>query len=102
VKPYTDFTKIVDRKRYSVKAATLIAGNDYWDGHNFERRGSNTWLYKTPAGAFFTVTRTQWQGEQDDLSPVTEDRAIELYESTLSEHRVDYETAFPNVEIVNA
>lgn len=34
------FTRIIDRKRYSVETATLLAGDDYWDGHNYERHGS--------------------------------------------------------------
>ena len=35
-------TRIVDRKRYSTETATLIADDEYWDGHNWERRGRNT------------------------------------------------------------
>ena len=75
MKPPEKFTRIVGRKRYSVATATLIAGNDYWDGHNFERSGRNTWLYRTPNGAYFTVTRTQWEGESAHLEPVTLEEA---------------------------
>jgi hypothetical protein len=102
MKPPTNFTKIVDRQRYTTETATLIAGDDYWDGHNYERHGRQSFLYKTPKGAFFTVSLTQWQGEQDTLTPISLDEAIELYEGTLSEHRVDYEHAFPDVEVVDA
>lgn len=97
-----NFTKIVDRKRYSTKTAMLIASDAYWDGHNWERSGRNTFLYKTPNGAFFTVTLTQWQGEQDSLTPISEDEAIELYETTLSEHEVEYQDAFPGVTVDDA
>ena len=96
------FTKIVDRKRYSVKTAELVASDAYWDGHNFERRGRNTFLYKTTRGSFFTVTLTQWQGEQDDLTPITQDEAIGLYEGRLSVHEIDYLEAFPGVEVEDA
>jgi len=100
--PPTDFTRIIGRKKYSVKTATLIAGDDYWDGHNFERHGRNTFLYRTPNGAYFTVTLTQWQGESDHLTPIDPDEAIQLYETSLSEHEVSYAEAFPGVEVKDA
>ena len=98
----TKFSRIVDRKRYDVETATLITADDYWDGHNYERHGRQTFLYRTPKGAFFTVTRTQWQGEQDTLTPIAEGEAIELYEGQLTEHRVDYADAFPGVTVEDA
>jgi hypothetical protein len=85
-----------------VATATLIAHDAYWDGHNFERHGRNTFLYRTQRGAFFTVTLTQWQGEQDSLEPVPLDEAIRLYEGPLSEHEVNYSTAFPDVTVEDA
>ena len=95
MKPPTDFTKIVNRKKYSTATAELIASDGYWDGHNFERSGRNTFLYRTPKGAFFTVHLTQWQGEADSLTPISEGDAIALYEGALSEHEIDYLAAFP-------
>ena len=102
MKPPSSFTRIVERKRYSTKTATLIASDAYWDGHNFERHGRNTFLYKTPRGAFFVVSLTQWQGEFDSLTPIDEDEAIGLYETTLSEHEVEYQAAFPDVVVEDA
>ena len=99
---FTKFERIIGRKKYSVETATCITADDYWDGHNFERSGRQTWLYRTPKGAFFTVTRSQWQGEQDSLTPITEGEAIELYEGRLSEHRVGYAEAFPDVVVEEA
>jgi hypothetical protein len=97
-----DFTRIVNRKRYSTATAQLIASDAYWDGHNFERRGRNTFLYRTPNGNYFTVTLSQWQGEQDTLTPVTLDKAIDLYEGPLTAHSVEYAEAFPTVEVAEA
>ena len=77
MKPPTKFSKIIERKRYDVETATLIAGDDYWDGHNFERHGRNTFLYRTPNGAYFEVTLTQWQGERDTLIAISQDESIE-------------------------
>ena len=93
--------QIIERKRYSVKTATLLAGDDYWDGHNFERHARNTFLYRTPKGSYFSCNLSQWQGEQDAIVPLSKDEAIELFES-LSENRVSYEEAFPGVVIEEA
>ena len=95
-------TRIVNRKRYDTATATLLAGNDFWDGNNFERSGRNTFLYKTPKGAYFEVNLTQWQGEQDTLLPITKEEAIDLFENHLSEQRVSYKEAFPDVNIQDA
>ena len=64
--------------------------------------GSGTALYQTPRGAYFTVTLTPWQGEQDSLAPVDIDEAIRLYEGALTEHAVGYREAFPEVEVEDA
>lgn len=95
-------TRIVNGKRYDTGKAALVAHDAYWDGHNFERRGRNTWLWRTPRGAYFVTTQTQWQGERDTLEPITEAEAITLYETQLSEHELDYTAAFPNVTIEDA
>jgi hypothetical protein len=95
-------TRVVNRKRYDTETATLLADDVYWDGSNMERRGRNLWLYRTPNGAYFTVSRSQWQGEQDRLTPQTREEAIDLYENALPEHAVDYAEAFPGVEIQEA
>jgi hypothetical protein len=97
-----NFERIVNGKRYSVATATLLADNTFWDGHNHERQGRNTFLYRTPNGAYFTVNLTMWQGEADTLNPISESEAIELYETGLSEHHVSYELAFPTVNVEDA
>jgi len=43
-----------------------------------------------------------WQGEQDSLQPVSLEEAIELYEGPLTNHAVDFEQAFPDVEVQDA
>ena len=95
-------TRIVNRKRYSTETATLIASDCYWDGSNMERGGRNTFLYRTPRGAYFTVNLTQWQGERDTLTPLSQKDAIELFEGTLTEHDVTYQEAFPDIVIEDA
>ena len=102
MKPPENFTRIVDRKKYSVKTATLLASDSYWDGHNFERHNRNTFLYRTPNGAYFTVNLTQWEGEQNSLDPVTLEEAIGLFEGRLTEHEVLYAEAFPGVNVEDA
>lgn len=102
MKPPEKFVRIVNRVRYDVSKSTLLAGDDYWDGHNWERRGRNRFLYKTPTGRYCVVTRTMWQGEEDTLEPVTLDEAISLFEGPLTNHRVTYAAAFPDVEVQDA
>ena len=100
--PPDNFEKIIERKKYSTATATLIAGDDYWDGHNFERQGRQCFLYRTPKGAYFQVNLTCWQGERDTLIPIAQGEAIELFEGQLTEHRVEYSEAFPGVEVIEA
>ena len=94
--------RIIEGKRYRTETATLLADDVYWDGHNMERGGRNTFLFRTPRGAYFTVTVTMWQGEHDTLTPLDEAEAIRLYEGALREHYVAYSEAFPNVTVEEA
>lgn len=91
---HRDLTRVVDGKKYDTKTATLLAGNDWWDGHNYERSGHDTYIYRTARGRYFALRLTQWQGERDVIEPLTEDQAAEWWES-LTEHRVSWEEAFP-------
>ena len=89
-------SRIVNRRRYDTSRATMVASDAYWDGHNWERSGRNTWLYRTPNGAFFIVRRTWWQGENDTLEPVTAEEAERLYTiGGLREHELQFAQAFP-------
>lgn len=94
--------RILAGKRYDTAKAILIAGDDFWDGHNFERHGRNRWLWRTPRGVYFLTTQTQWQGEADTLEPVSEEDALTMYENELSEHELSHADAFPNVTIEDA
>jgi hypothetical protein len=79
----------------------VIASDAYWDGHNWERRGRNTYLYRTAKGNYFAQHLTQWQGELDRLEPLTLDEAVNLWES-LPEHEVEFGVAFPDVAVTEA
>lgn len=57
------FSRIVNGKRYHTSKAGRLCGDDWWGGHNFERRGRNTHLYRTPRGNYFFVHLSQWQGK---------------------------------------
>jgi hypothetical protein len=102
MKPPVKMTKILYGKRYDIETATLLAGDDYWDGKSWERNKRNHFLYRTPKGAYFQVTCTAWVGELDSLGPVSQSEAIELFEGNLTEHRVNFNQAFPNVRVVDA
>ena len=94
-------TRIVKGVRYDTQRATCIAHDCFWDGHNHERHGRNTYLYRTAGGRYFRVDLTQWHDEQDTLAPLTQEEAIALYEG-LTEHEVTHEVAFPGVQVVEA
>ena len=82
--------RIVDRKRYKTEGATILADS-----------GRNTWLLRSPGGAYFSQTQTCWQGEQDEIHPLSQDDAIMLYEQ-MPEPGITFEEAFPGVKIEEA
>ena len=84
---------VIDGKLYDTSKATVIASDCYWDGHNFERNGRNTYLLKTKKGNYFVVHLTLWEAEKDTLYPVGKDDAKGIYER-LPEQEVEYEVAF--------
>lgn len=85
---------IIGRKRYRTETATLLAHDNYWDGHNFDRHGRNIFLLRTPNGEYFAQHQTMWEGERDHIEPLSKEEAMELYEA-LPEHEVEFEEAFP-------
>lgn len=87
-------TAIINGKRYNTETATVIASNEYWDGSNYERRGTNLHLYRTPRGNYFVGYSTQWEGSRSYIEAITEADALKLYED-LPEHAVEFESAFP-------
>ncbi len=99
---WTPQVEVIGQVRYDTTKAVLIAGDDYWDGNNYERHGRNTFLFRTAKGRYFAQYRTQWQGEIDGrLQPLDLDEAISLYEN-LPEKRVPFEDAFPGVKVEEA
>lgn len=85
--------QVVNGKLYDTEKAQLVAHDRYWDGHNWDRHGRNTYLYKTAKGNFFLHHTTLWQGERDYIEPVSKEEAKYWYEQ-LPEHELEYEEAF--------
>ena len=67
----------------------------HWDATTLRPRPQH--VYRTPRGRFFTVTLTQWQGEQDNPHAWSLGRCVELFETTLTEHELSHAEAFPSV-----
>lgn len=99
--PDKSWTEVIDRKRYSIAKSTLIASDYYWDGSNWERYGRNVFLYRTQNGNYFRVDTTLWQGERDKMTPLTLYEALALWDE-LPEKEVEFEQAFPEVEVEDA
>ncbi len=99
-----DMRAVIDRTVYDTRTATLLADDAWWDGHNFERHGRNTFLYRAKNGAFFVVHCTCWEGEHDSLEPLTGPEAEALYETLAqSDHEaLPFEQAFPGVQLQEA
>jgi len=85
--------QIIEGKLYDTETATLLASDRYWDGHNWERHGRNTYLYRTRKGNFFLHKTTLWQGERDSIQAISEEEARHFYEQ-LPERAVEYVEAF--------
>jgi hypothetical protein len=96
-----DMEAVIGGKRYSTHKAALIADDAHWDGHNHERQGRNTFLYRTARGNFFLVRQTYWQGEHDRIEPINSDEAVRTFES-MSQQHVPFEKAFPTVPVEEA
>lgn len=87
-------TQVINGKRYNTETATIIASNEYWDGSNYERGGTNKHLYRSPKGNYFVGYSTCWQGSRSHIEAVSQGEAMKLYEE-LPEHECEYENAFP-------
>lgn len=96
-----NMVQIVNGKRYRTDTATLLASDAFFDGHNWERKGRNWFLFRTPAGNYFLQLQTQWQGERDSIEVLTKEGAIGWYER-LPEHEMEAEDAFPGVIVEDA
>lgn len=71
--------RIIDGKRYSTDTAALVAA---------DTRVGDTYLYKTPKGAFFI-----WETIGDTLTPCTEAEAKNQY-GKMPEYVMPYADAF--------
>jgi len=85
--------QIVNGLQYDTEAAALVASDRWWDGHNWDRDGRNTYLYRTKAGRFFLLHTSRWEGERDRIEPVGLEEAKQYYEE-LTEHAMAYAEAF--------
>jgi hypothetical protein len=85
--------QIVNGKQYDTDKATLVTSDRYWDGNNYQRRGRNTFLYRSAKGNFFLHHTTQWIGESERLEPISLVEAKKQYE-ILPEYKMEYKEAF--------
>lgn len=101
--PSSDMSSRVGGKLYRVETATMLAHDRYFDGRNMERNGRNTFLYRTPRGAYFYVVLSQWQGEKGYIEPTSIDDAMDFYTDQRNVQEVEnFESAFPGVKAEEA
>ena len=92
---------IFDRLVYDTEKSEIIASDAYWDGKNWERKGTNTFLFKTAKGRFFKQFLSANPQEPSYLKPLSESEALTLY-SNLKVKTVKFNEAFPNIELQDA
>ena len=85
--------QIINGKLYNTETADLVADNEFSDGNNRFSHGTASYLYKTKKGNFFTQYVTLWQGDHDNISPISLEDAKKIYED-LHNHYMEYEEAF--------
>ena len=97
-------TRVIGGKRYRTETATLLASDAWWDGSNQERHGRNTFLYRTPHGAYFALHRTMWEREHDTIEPLDDVQALDIYEEMAAHDmaEVPVEEAFPGLVVEEA
>jgi hypothetical protein len=85
--------KVINGRRYSTDSAIEVASDYYWDGHNYSKHGRNTYLLKSKLGNFFLYKTSQCMSELDSITPLTRERAMQMYEE-LPESKLSYKDAF--------
>jgi len=96
-----NMTLVVAGKRYRTDTATLLAHDEYWNGHAYEQDDHNTFLFRTPNGSFFAQYQTLLPVITGKIVPLDRDEAMSLYHS-LYKKEVPFAVAFPCVEVKDA
>jgi len=96
-------SQIVGRFRYDTEKAELIADDAYYDGKNWERNDTNTFLYRTPNGRYFItfINRGEKFPGPTVLRPLLMEDAITLFYELKQKHK-PFKEAFPGIEILDA
>lgn len=89
----SEFERVINGKRYSVKKAEIIAVD--------RRLGGEIIMYRTFIGNYFLVRTTCFQGESDRLEPISMQEAMEMWDR-FPEQTVKFQEAFPGHEVVDA
>jgi hypothetical protein len=96
-----NMTRVVAGKRYRTDTATLLAHDEYWNGHAYEQDGRNTFLFRTPNGSFFAQYQTLLPIVTGKIVPLDKNEAMSLYHS-LYRKEVPFAVAFPCVKVRDA
>jgi hypothetical protein len=73
--------RMINRLRYDTDTATRLASDeDRSSDVNGMKRGRRQTLYRTPNGRYFMLRETQWQGEHDTMTAISESEAKDFGE----------------------
>jgi hypothetical protein len=96
-----NMTRVVAGKLYNTDTATLLAHDEYWNGHAYEQDGRNTFLFRTPNGSFFAQYQTLLPVVTGKIVPLDKNEAMSLYHA-LYRKEVPFAVAFPCVKVEDA
>jgi hypothetical protein len=96
-----NMTRVVGGKRYRTDTATLLAHDEYWNGHAYEQNGRNTFLFRTPNGSFFAQNQILLPVVTGEIVPLDRNEAMSLYHS-LYRKEVPFAVAFPSIRVRDA
>lgn len=73
--------RIINGKLYNTETAEELCSNEYrQNSANRLNNGRCTTIYKTKSGLFFAYHETRWQGERDNIEPLTIADAKQYFE----------------------
>ncbi len=71
--------RVYDKLIWDTTKAEIVASNAYFDGKNYEREGTNTFLMRTQNGRFFLQFNNANDGNKSYLKPLSDDEAMTLF-----------------------
>lgn len=90
--------KEIENKVFCTEKAVIIAHDFFWDGKSFERDGLNHYLYRSAGNEYFMVRLTIYPNEKNDLIPLKQKTAIDIY-NLLPKKQIPFRESFQGIGV---